>query len=239
MVKHLTVIPEDNLIMVDGRALYFEFASPTSLHAMQWHNGAGHLEYTDGRPNFVLSEADYDTRVVPYIALWEQEKARLEAKEAAAEAERLAEYNKPENARARKYAEINEGCQAALAALTATYPDRELLTFERQEREARALLAGDSAADVTHITAIAQGRGIPVEELAQKIIAKADAFALASGALIGQRQWYEDALESLGPDATTAQIEDITVSYSAAAVATQEATDGDSSALPGADGSAS
>ena len=80
---------------------------------------------------------------------------------------------------------------------------------------------------------------MPVDELAQKIIAKADAFALASGALIGQRQWYEDALESLGPDATTAQIEDITVSYSAAAVATQEATDGDSSALPGADGSAS
>ena len=66
---------------------------------------------------------------------------------------------------------------------------------------------------------------MPVDELAQKIIAKADAFALASGALIGQRQWYEDALESLGPDATTAQIEDITVSYSAAAVATQEATD--------------
>lgn len=157
-----------------------------------------------------------------YITQEEWDMARA-AEEAAAEAERLAEYNKPENARVRKYAEINEGCQTALTALTATYPDRELLTFERQEREARALLAGDSAADVTHITAIAQGRDIPVEELAQKIVVKADAFALASGALIGQRQWYEDALESLGPDATTAQIEDITVSYS----------------LPGADGNAS
>lgn len=173
-----------------------------------------------------------------YIAQEEWDAARA-AEEAAAEAERLAEYNKPENARARKYAEINEGCQAALAALTATYPDRELLTFDKQEAEARAYLSDPSGATTPILTAIAQGRGIPVDELAQKIIAKADAFALASGALIGQRQWYEDALESLGPDATTAQIEDITVSYSAAAVATQEATDGDSSALPGADGSAS
>lgn len=173
-----------------------------------------------------------------YITQEEWNAARA-AEEAAAEAERLAEYNKPENAHIRKYAEINEGCQAALAALTATYPDRELLTFDKQEAEARAYLSDPSSATTPILTAIAQGRGIPVDELAQKIIAKADAFALASGALIGQRQWYEDALESLGPDATTAQIEDITVSYSAAAVATQEATDGDSSALPGADGSAS
>lgn len=190
-----------------------------------FYSPTGNCEIWEQKPDGYITQEEWDI-------------ARA-AEEAAAEAERLAEYNKPENARARKYAEINEGCQAALTALTATYPDRELLTFERQEREARALLAGDSATDVTHITAIAQGRGIPVDELAQKIIAKADAFALASGALIGQRQWYEDALESLGPDATTAQIEDITVSYSAAAVATQEATDGDSSALPGADGSAS
>lgn len=157
-----------------------------------------------------------------YITQEEWDAARA-AEEAAAEAERLAEYNKPENARIRKYAEINEGCEAALAALTATYPDRELLTFERQEREARALLAGDSATDVAHITAIAQERGIPVEELAQKIIAKADAFALASGLLIGMRQKYEDQLNALGEDATAEQIRAITVSYS----------------LPGADGSAS
>ena len=193
-----------------------------------FYSPSGNAEIWEEKPDGYITQEEWD--------------AARAAEEAAAEAERLAEYNKPENARARKYAEINEGCEAALTALTATYPERELLTFERQEREARALLAGDSAADVTHITAIAQGRGIPVEELAQKMHISYDPyqfFALASGALIGQRQWYEDALESLGPDATTAQIEDITVSYSAAAVATQEATDGDSSALPGADGSAS
>ena len=196
---------------------------PNNTHT--YYSPSGNPEIWEEKPEGYITQEEWD--------------AARAAEEAAAEAERLAEYNKPENARARKYAEINEGCQAALAALTATYPDRELLTFDKQEAEARAYLSDPSSATTPILTAIAQGRGIPVEELAQKIIAKADAFALASGALIGQRQWYEDALESLGPDATTAQIEDITVSYSAAAVATQEATDGDSSALPGADGSAS
>ena len=96
--------------------------------------------------------------------------------------------------KAEKLAQINADCQAALAALTPTYPEKELFTFERQEREARALLAGDSS-DVAHITAIASGRGIPVEELARKIVAKADAFSLASGLLIGQRQKWEDMLK--------------------------------------------
>ena len=197
-----------------------------------FYSPTGNCEIWEQKPDGYITQEEWDLARTAEEAAAEAQRA---AEEAAAEAERLAEYNKPENARIRKYAEINEGCQAALAALTATYPDRELLTFDKQEAEARAYLSDPSSA----ITAIAQGRGIPVDELAQKIIAKADAFALASGTLIGQRQWYEDALESLGPDATTAQIEDITVSYSAAAVATQEAMDGDSSALPGADGSAS
>ena len=99
-----------------------------------------------------------------------------------------------EEAKAEKLAEINAACDAALASLTATYPERELFSFERQEREARALLTGDSS-DVAHITAIASGRGIPVEDLARKIVAKADAFSLASGLLIGQRQKWEDMLK--------------------------------------------
>lgn len=110
--------------------------------------------------------------------------------------------------KAQKLAQINEGCQSALAALTLTYPEKELLTFERQEREARALLAGDSS-DVAHITAIASGRGIPVEELARKIVAKADAFSLASGLLIGQRQRYEDLLEEAQTKEAVAAIQPV------------------------------
>ncbi len=100
-----------------------------------------------------------------------------------------------EEAAAAKLQEINAACDAALAALTAMYPERELLSFERQEREARALISGDTS-NTAHIAAIASGRGIPVEDLAQKIVAKADAFSVASGTLIGQRQKWEDMLKA-------------------------------------------
>ena len=113
-----------------------------------------------------------------------------------------------EELKAAKLAQINEGCQSALAALTPTYPEKELLTFERQEREARALLAGDGS-DVAHITAIASGRGIPVEELSRKIVAKADAFSLASGLLIGRRQRYEDMLEEAQTKEAVAAIQSV------------------------------
>lgn len=113
-----------------------------------------------------------------------------------------------EELKAAKLAQINEGCQSALAALTPTYPEKELLTFERQEREARALLAGDGS-DVAHITAIASGRGIPVEELARKIVAKADVFSLGSGLLIGRRQRYEDMLEGAQTKEAVAAIQPV------------------------------
>lgn len=98
-------------------------------------------------------------------------------------------------ARAAKLHEINLGCQAALAALTPTYPERELLTFDKQEAEARAYQA-NSGADVPLLSALAAGRGMAVEDLAARVLAKAEAFAVASGALIGQRQRMEDLLDN-------------------------------------------
>ncbi len=98
-------------------------------------------------------------------------------------------------ARAAKLAEINAACQAALAALTPTYPERELLTFDKQEAEARTYQA-DSGASVPLLTALAASRGISVADLAARVIAKADTFTAASGHLIGQRQRLEDALEA-------------------------------------------
>ena len=63
------------------------------------------------------------------------------------------------------------------AILTGTYPDREIRTFDKQESEARAY-------------------GIPLSELVERVLAKADAFAVASGSIIGQRQTLEDRLDA-------------------------------------------
>lgn len=99
-----------------------------------------------------------------------------------------------------KLAEINTFYQQAIADLTPTYPDDERLTFAKQEQEARAWLA-DNAASTPFVDALASGRQMGKAELVSRIISKADAFAIASGSLTGQRQRYEDMLK----DAETAE----------------------------------
>lgn len=96
--------------------------------------------------------------------------------------------------KARKLTEINDAYQVAIATLTPTYPDDERLTFDKQEQEARAWLA-DNSAPTPFVDALAAGRQMEKAELVSRIIAKADAFALASGSLTGQRQRYEDMLD--------------------------------------------
>lgn len=126
----VTVVPADNLIIVDGKALVFPFDAPTNLHALQWRGDTGHTEWTDG-PNKPLTAEDYDEQVVPFMKLWQDEKARLEAEAAAAEAE----YSKLENVKARKLAAIDAETSSAIMAgfeCEATPPDTgvpELLHF--------------------------------------------------------------------------------------------------------------
>ena len=94
-----------------------------------------------------------------------------------------------------KLNEINALYQQSIATLTPTYPDDERLTFDKQEQEARAWLA-DNSAPTPFVDALAAGRQMDKAELVNRIIAKADAFAVASGILTGQRQRYEDLLDA-------------------------------------------
>ena len=77
MHNHVTVIPADNTISVNGEGLNFDFIAPENMHALQWHNGAGHIEYNDGSPNRPLSTADYAAEVAPFVAKWQAENDRL------------------------------------------------------------------------------------------------------------------------------------------------------------------
>lgn len=100
-----------------------------------------------------------------------------------------------EEAKAAKLAEINTAANKTLAALTTTYPDREISTFDKQEAEARAYMA-DPEAPTPLLSALAKARDIDMDELVKRVIAKADAFAAASGYIIGQRQALEDQLDA-------------------------------------------
>lgn len=96
-------------------------------------------------------------------------------------------------AKAAKLTEINAECQKAVAALAKDYLDSEVQSWPQQVKEATALSA-DPQADAPLLTAIATARGLPVAELASRVLDKMNAYAAASGVLIGQRYAAEDLI---------------------------------------------
>jgi hypothetical protein len=100
---------------------------------------------------------------------------------------------------------ISNACEQEIAALQAGYPASEVLSWAKQEAEARSYVTDPSAATPL-LDALAEARGIDKAELSRRVILKADAFAQYSGATIGKRQALEDALNALPADATVEQI---------------------------------
>lgn len=86
-------------------------------------------------------------------------------------------------------AQVRHECDRRLAALKSGYPESEVLSWDKQEAEARA--GGGPL-----IEALAAARGIDLHELVSRILAKSEAFAVASGTIIGQRQGIEDAIQA-------------------------------------------
>ena len=72
MKKNVTVIPADQIIMCDGIALKCAFDSIIeNMHALQWHDGTGHIEKNE---NGFMSNHDiqsYETEVKPYVDIWQ------------------------------------------------------------------------------------------------------------------------------------------------------------------------
>lgn len=111
--------------------------------------------------------------------------------------------------RAAKQSEIRDKADAILKAMASEYPDMEMATWDQQYQEALAYTA-DSAAATPLISAIAQGRSMAVADLAARIIANREAWVAISGAIVGQRLAYQDALDAA---TTTEDVEAIQVVY--------------------------
>ena len=101
---------------------------------------------------------------------------------------------KLEAVKAAKRLEINDACNAAVASLAASYPEREIQSWPQQVKEAEALTNNAEAATPL-LAAIADARGLPVAELASRVLGKMNAYAAASGSLIGRRQAAEDLID--------------------------------------------
>lgn len=100
---------------------------------------------------------------------------------------------------------INTACEEAIEKLRVNYPGSEVISWRQQTQEADALDA-DPNAPTPLLTAIATTRGISTSELAKSVRAKAAAYAIASGKIIGQRQALEDMLEAIDLTADDAAI---------------------------------
>ena len=112
MEKDVTVVPADNIIIVNRELLHFDFSpieGHESMHALQWHDGKGAIEYEEVAKRLELTKENYAGHVQPYVTLWQTEKAKREAEKA----EQEAEYNKLENVKARKLAELNRAMEEA------------------------------------------------------------------------------------------------------------------------------
>ena len=101
---------------------------------------------------------------------------------------------KLEAVKAAKRAEINAACDIAVASLAASYPEREVQSWPQQVKEAEAL-AADPQAQAPLLAAIAEARSLPLAELASRVLGKMNAYAAASGALIGRRQAAEGLID--------------------------------------------
>lgn len=99
------------------------------------------------------------------------------------------------DARAARLAHANEEADRLLEQLDANYPGREVLTWDQQVKEAEALKA-DPDASVPLLTALAQYRDIDVDLLATKVLEKSMLYKVASGQIMGARQWVEQELEA-------------------------------------------
>lgn len=162
--------------------------------------------------SYVVTSGDIP-RHVPNHGFWAEEWSAVDAL-AREHPELVTEEEPPappslEEVKAARLAEVNAAYDEAVSALVDTYPDAELLTFDKQEAEARAWLA-DISARTPLINALAEGRGMDKAELVRRIIAKAEAFATTTGYLTGQRQRFEDLIDA----ATTAEeVESIVPEY--------------------------
>ena len=76
------------------------------------------------------------------------------------------------------------------------YPQTEIESFYRQEKEALAKQANPKA-ETPMLEQIARVRGVPLDLLIEKVIEKSNQFAVAIGIIIGKRQQFEDRLMAI------------------------------------------
>ena len=95
-----------------------------------------------------------------------------------------------ETKKAIKLQHFNQLFNSLIGQVKTTYPDTEVESWAKQEKEAREYLA-DNSSQALLVRSIATSRGVSLEYLANKIVEKSDLYAAYVGNLIGTRQLLE------------------------------------------------
>ena len=99
-----------------------------------------------------------------------------------------------DNLKRLKLNEIACEYEKRINVITQGIPQSEMLTWEAQEREAKAYLQNKEVENAPSLSILASKRGIELEVLCNKVVEKATLYRGASSALIGKRQAYEDKI---------------------------------------------
>lgn len=102
-----------------------------------------------------------------------------------------------------KLADFKAKSDAITYAVRQEYPTDEVISWSKQESEARAYLA-DANAETPLLSAIAQQRGVSLALLAEKVVEKSATYAVFTGQIFGIRQALEDRLLAVDLDAPDA-----------------------------------
>lgn len=193
MKNDITIIPEDGYCRIDEEIFFDKEAFNMvdfPFHALQWHNGKGHIEGIDTtEPNLELNGIE-DYSYKGYIPL---------AIERAAEV-KIAQTPPPptfEELVAAKRAEIWGTGDAILAAVKENFTQAEIESWSKQEQGAKDIQAGDTSTEAAQfVAAIAQGRGIEISALVAKILANVESYGALSAAVIGEQQRLDDLIKA-------------------------------------------
>lgn len=125
--------------------------------------------------------------------------------------EKWEEYNLSfEDWKLRKLSEVKSKSEELVDSVIQEYPEFERLTFTTQSTEAEELMSNPSAS-TPFLSMVASLRGIPVSELATRVLNHRNNFAMVTSYAAGKRQAYVDQIKSC---TTVAELNAIDVSFS-------------------------
>ena len=140
MYKDVTIIMPDRSVSVDGTGVVID-SIDTDIHAIQWHNGSGHVEFSDElTPNLIIQgQEDYEKYVRPYVQMWEEIDHNVTTTEQYSE---LTEEQQIKNRLSQIDLESVRPLRAKVSGTSTPEDDATLAALEQEAGALRAELAG-------------------------------------------------------------------------------------------------